>query len=115
MKKLLVALFILTFFSLSAQNDKKLQFDFDINSFDKFDGVYLFPNPVKDNVTIEFDDYQNCSVYLFDLQGKRIFKQRVEDEIDATYDLTHLGSGTYLLFIVDEKKHLAINFKLQKI
>jgi hypothetical protein len=115
MKNLFVLLIFLTAFSSFGQKSGEISFDFNINTYGKLRGVDLFPNPVKNNLTIEFDDIQNCSIYLFDLQGKRIFKQRIEDEMDATYDLSNLESGTYLLFIVDEKKHLATNFRLQKL
>jgi hypothetical protein len=114
MKNLFVLLIGLMTFSSIAQKSGEIVFDFNINTYGKLHGVNLFPNPVKDKLTIEFEDYQDCTIYLFDLQGKRIFKQRIEDELDATYDLSNLEKGTYLLFVVDDKKHLAANFRLQK-
>jgi hypothetical protein len=113
--KTMVFLLFLSAFNLQAQKTGEINFDIDINSYERLEGVFIFPNPVKDKLTVEFKDFNNGIIYLYNLQGKRIFKQRVEDNREATFDLSNLKKGTYMLFVIDKKRRLAANFKLHKL
>ena len=115
MKKIIIALLFLTTLTTYSQESGEISFDFDTNLYANFDEVNLISNQVSDFITIEFDDYQNCTVYLFDIQGKRIFKQKVDDEMEVSYSIANLEPGTYLLFVIDKKNKKAINFRINKL
>jgi len=115
MKKLIFGLLFLTTLTMFSQESGEINFDFGVNLYDSFDDVHLVSNQVSDFITIEFDDYQNCTVYLFDVQGKRIFKQKVEDEMEVSYSVANLEAGTYLLFIIDRNNKKATNFRVKKL
>ncbi len=61
------------------------------------EGLYLFPSPVRDELTIKFDKYEtSVNINIFDSMG-RVRKNLYEIEgIQAHVDITDLPSGVYL-------------------
>ncbi len=56
----------------------------------------IFPNPVKDNLTIAIDQW--ATVNLFDLQGKLLVSQVGSENIN--FQMTNLSNGIYFLEII---------------
>ncbi len=116
MKNLALLLILLTTTGmLSAQKTGEISLKQNIENYSRLTGVTIFPNPVKDRLNIELDDYQNCLIYLYDINGKKVFKQKIEDDIQASFDISNLDTGTYLLFIINEQDKKSVNFRIQKL
>lgn len=54
--------------------------------------VKVFPNPTTG--IIKLDTYEKCTVEVYDIRGRRIFKQPINNNV---VDLSSLESGTYVL------------------
>jgi hypothetical protein len=84
-----------------------------------YDGISVkaFPNPTTDfiNVLVETTGSSqiNCSVELFDIQGKLLMNQRLEDK-SMQLDMSQFANGTYFLKVSDRGKTMLQNFKILK-
>lgn len=58
----------------------------------------LYPNPTKDIVDLHFNDQEERTIDLFDLNGRRILSKSSDNRYDKL-DLSNLQSGIYLLKI----------------
>jgi hypothetical protein len=62
--------------------------------------VKLFPNPVQDKLNIYIlGDNSQKNVLLYDVTGKIVYKQRVNDMI-TTLDIQKLSNGIYILKVI---------------
>lgn len=66
-------------------------------SVEKFslDTVRLHPNPVKSNLTIDLKSNVATNIEIFDILGKRVFKNTIDKT--STINLQDLKSGIYLV------------------
>ncbi|RED98336.1 G8 domain-containing protein [Marinoscillum furvescens] len=64
----------------------------------------LFPNPAKDFLNVAFanDEMKNAEVNIFDLSGKMVHSQILNDS--KTINIKSLKTGTYLLKLVHNNK-----------
>ena len=68
----------------------------------------LFPNPVADNLTIEFENsYQNVQINLFSFLGQLVKTVEVENSIKVEINMSDLPSGSYLVKINADEKTLS--------
>lgn len=74
----------------------------DIESFT----VQIFPNPVTDQLKIEFADFDKYTVTLFDLSGKMIHTQNAG--MNTAIDMQTLPSGNYILSIQNSDKERVV-------
>lgn len=85
-----------------------VQFDFvygkitDVAPFDTYKLFSLYPNPVIDELTMEFHGYKNqiIEMELMDITGKRCFRQQTRmggDQNKYRCQLKELKSGIYLM------------------
>ncbi len=70
-------------------------------AFNQF--VHVYPNPAKEFINIKIEknkyfDYTDFSIYLYDLNGKRIKKTIKENSID----ISNLNPGIYILKLISE-------------
>ncbi|WP_225034758.1 endonuclease [Winogradskyella sp. SM1960] len=65
--------------------------DFDIDS------VKLFPNPVKNNLTIDLKSNVDTNIEIFDILGKRVLKNTISKT--STLNLQALNKGIYIVKI----------------
>jgi hypothetical protein len=64
-------------------------------------GFKLFPNPAKNNFTIECDVQKGpCTVLLMDINGRMIFQKTVTAKT-TRIDLPALAHGTYMVRVTD--------------
>ena len=57
----------------------------------------LFPNPVKDQLTINLSDEMITSVTIFDVLGKKVFSESNFQNSEVTIDTSKLTNGIYLV------------------
>jgi len=115
MKNLLTGLFLLINLGILAQETGQINLGFNSKAYDGFKNVHLLSNQISDYLTIEFEDYETCKIYLFNTEGRRIFKQRVENQIEVSYSISNLKPGIYLLFVVDKDRQKLTSFRITKI
>ncbi|MEP7168435.1 MAG: T9SS type A sorting domain-containing protein [Bacteroidota bacterium] len=65
-------------------------------------GFSVFPNPVKDNLNIEFtsDNKQEVQLQLYDISGRKVISQSfmpVEGMNSGKADVSHISKGTYFI------------------
>jgi len=84
-----------------------------------FSLVKLYPNPVKDNLTIELMLKEKGTVrcIVFDILGNSVSKEELHIEYNGTtritLDLSKLHSGIYILKTEKEGKAVSFRFKKQ--
>jgi hypothetical protein len=74
-----------------------------IQDLETENGLQIFPNPVIYELTItNYDFKQGDMVELFDMQGKRVFAERINSQFSIlnspfVIDMTPFQSGNYIL------------------
>ncbi|MBL0341769.1 MAG: T9SS type A sorting domain-containing protein [Bacteroidetes bacterium] len=82
--------------------------------------IKIFPNPFKENLTINFGKLMNVDVELkiFDMLGKLTaqFKINMENDIlQKVLDLSHLENGIYLIELSSKDGANLMNYKIVKL
>jgi len=86
-----------------------------IEDYGVLENVRVFPNPVKDILQIALPENRNYEVHLFDLTGKEILNNYIENTDKAQYNISQYKTGMYLLVIIDRAHKRSVTFKLQKL
>jgi opacity protein-like surface antigen len=82
------------------------------------DAVSLYPNPASEIVYVDLQDeslikkYNSLSIRLFDMQGKLITQQEI-NQVVTPFTLTNMSEAVYLLQIMHEQQPIK-SFKLYK-
>lgn len=76
---------------------------FDITSIDdKLNGISVYPNPAKEYLTVEFNDYANYRVQIIDLMGRVQLQTAFAQQATQTLNVAEFH-GPHLLRIEDEQ------------
>ena len=68
-----------------------------VNELNLDDTVSIYPNPVTDNVKVNFPkNMNNASVSVFNVLGKKVISQEL-NTTNNKIEVSHLNSGVYLL------------------
>ncbi len=86
-----------------------------IEDYGVLEGLKIYPNPVRNNLSIQLPDYGNYEIYLFDMTGKQLWQNNIEDENQASYNMSNYKTGVYILTIVDRQNKKAKTIKIQKL
>ncbi|MBO0323535.1 T9SS type A sorting domain-containing protein [Muricauda sp. CAU 1633] len=80
-----------------------------------FSDIHYYPNPTKDELTIDGGSFQGkLDIQLFDFAGRLVFRQMSNTQTDVVrLDVSSLEQGTYLGLIIPEGEEM-IQFKLLK-
>lgn len=77
-----------------------------------YSGISVYPNPVKDNLSIEFnDDNINRLIKISDLSGTVLIEKNISDN-NQIIDFSGLKKGFYIINIISEIE--SINLKILK-
>jgi len=70
----------------------------------EFDGlkINLFPNPMKETLSIKLSETIETNVIIMNINGKR-FRNRVISDIETTVDVSELSSGIYFIKLKNQK------------
>ena len=72
--------------------------------------VALIPNPVKNKLTIQFDEVQTASqVTIYSIQGQELSSFNMNSE-QETIDISNFSNGIYIVKITDEKGSFTSRF-----
>lgn len=97
-----------------------LQSNFTITGIDAFSEndivqYSVFPNPVKDILTMEYsaDKEIELSVYLYNLEGKSLFTNKISTSTKSSeINFTSLQSGYYILKVFTEDQSFLKTYKI---
>ena len=79
------------------------------------DRLKVFPNPGKGVFTVILPAHERGELLVSDLNGKLVFEQKTNGEIQRTLDLSHLSNGVYFCrFTADANVQLVIRMVLVK-
>ncbi len=84
-----------------------------VNDYEKLSGIKIYPNPVKDNLYIEFSTGDVYELHLFDVSGKEIFI-KPDNKLKSVINMTGYPTGIYMLGVVDRKNKKVKTFKFRK-
>ncbi len=65
--------------------------------------LIVFPNPVKDQLTVQTNDLVG-ELLLYDLKGKKIVQQNIFHDLQTTINVESLSSGIYFLQFISGNK-----------
>jgi endonuclease I len=72
--------------------------------------INLYPNPVKNILTIDLIAYETVKIEIYDILGKRVFKTQIKG--DSKINLQALKTGVYIMKLT--KNNMSISKKLIK-
>ncbi len=85
-----------------------------IENYSLLKNAHVFPLAIDTHLDIDLAEYGNYEIYLFDKNGRKIFKRKIHNNIQTSFDLNNLESGHYLLYIIDRIHKQAANFNIEK-
>ena len=59
----------------------------------------VYPNPASDYLIIELEQSVNADILVYDINGKLVIKDKLNDEQQKQLDFSFLNQGNYLLHI----------------
>lgn len=82
----------------------------DVDDLSSENDLIIYPNPVKDILTITDKDIQNKSVSIFNLTGTKVWSGIVKEQ---NINIAHLPAGVYILEISNNKEKQTIRIVKQ--
>lgn len=64
--------------------------------------ISIYPNPVKDWLTIETIDCTNCTIKVYNLNGKLLYSERLNG-LQERIEVSQLSNGVYFLVVENER------------
>ncbi len=96
--------------SCTVSSNQYLSITFDLEEFAQSIDLRVFPNPVKDNLTIAFDnpDLEKSKVQLIDAKGTSVYSTSFNSSstVEKQISLSHLQRGNYLIKITIGKRDI---------
>jgi hypothetical protein len=84
-----------------------------VDNFDFKNSIKILQNPIKDNVSIEFDQtHSKLELSIYDITGKKVFESNYSNTDKINID-SKLNSGVYIINITNEN-NLKADLKLIK-
>jgi hypothetical protein len=72
-------------------------------------GFEIYPNPASEVMQIEFNrDYLGSDIEFYDVQGRRVLSDRVENTSVQTLNISGLTQGIYILKIGEDTKRISV-------
>ncbi|HNS17389.1 MAG TPA: T9SS type A sorting domain-containing protein [Bacteroidales bacterium] len=82
-------------------------------------GVTVYPNPVKDLLTVEITSLEKepqIQLELFDFVGQRIYDQTIRSQTHKEQlDVSPFSSSLFVLRVINLNSHLTQSFKIHKV
>jgi beta-glucanase (GH16 family) len=83
---------------------------------EEYNNIKVYPNPANEKVNIELpsDLINNCSIYIMNIHGRKLYSQDVINDAKIEINITNYISGMYLLNIFDIKNQAIHSYKIIK-
>ena len=73
----------------------------------------VYPNPTSDFVIVELENDNNGEILIYDINGKLMISDKLDNERIKQFDFSKFSQGNYLLYInIKDKRDI---YKIQKI
>lgn len=109
-------------------SDSELTFNLIINNVEKVikaniatglvsevdERITIYPNPVKDNLTIDFGSLINCSVRITNVLGQTIYSSHINNQKEGINMTKFATRGLFYLQIFDNQNKLIYTKKILK-
>lgn len=82
-------------------SDDILDSNYDVQTIGKFDYT-LSPNPVADQLSINFKELFNGQVEIYSPNGVLLFEKKIRNEVIVTFNMSNLPGGAYIVKVKDE-------------
>jgi len=84
----------------------------DVEDYTYWEGVYMYPNPVREVTALHFPETGDYEIVIYDLTGKEIWRTTAEQSQTVQLSLGTLGAGTYIAGIRDHsrRRYAALKF-----
>lgn len=71
--------------------------------------IYVFPNPAKENINIEFINFNGKTAYLriLNMNGSELLKEKIKTDKNLNMNISHLPPGRYHLTVYQTNKNQA--------
>jgi len=90
--------FCVGFYYKLPKNTDNLEVLTGINTAQIKKNIRIFPNPVENELHIDFPSYENLeSLTITDLSGRTVLKQNITAKQNNVIDVSHLPSGLYII------------------
>lgn len=78
--------------------------DVSVNDMNEDFAFKIYPNPAKENITIEFDDVKNYSIRVIDFSGRTLISEELVS-LKYLLERKNIQDGIYILSITDDKEN----------
>ncbi len=85
-----------------------------IENYQALEGVSLYPNPVKNRLTVGLPGGKSYEIHIHSLSGKEIMQMHTESSL-VRIDARPFPPGVYLVTIIDRENRQFVTCKIQKI
>ncbi len=86
-----------------------------VENYGQLQAVQIYPNPVQTNLYINVPETQKYELYLYDLNGKQLLHNNIEEANQSAWNLSKQKTGIYLLIIIDRIHQKTGQYKIQKL
>lgn len=77
----------------------------------------VYPNPTKNHLFVQWNNGadKNCTIAIYDMLGKSVLQQSVENTgaITEQLDISHLAAGSYVLIVRNEHQFVKRHFVVE--
>ena len=73
-------------------------------------GFKLYPNPASSTINIETDHMENCLIEIFNIQGKLVSSESLENMKKQQIDISNLTKGTYICKLTGSSGQMTQSF-----
>lgn len=85
-----------------------------LDSFDKLTDIRIYPNPATDYVFVQKPADKKLEVSLYDLAGKYIPVESIQNEDYIRLKMGHLANAVYWLLVIDKDSKQYATHKIVK-
>lgn len=84
-----------------------------VNPCKKGEGILVYPNPAKDEVTIVLNSRSFTGISIRNSLGQAIYERNVISDEPLHFDVSQLASGVYYIIAWEEEKQHAVKFVVE--
>ena len=85
------------------QGDVDIKENLSVEDITSANGVSIYPNPSKDQVTLALNYKSKVSIDIIDVAGRRVYSSTdVNGQLNQTLDVSNYAAGTYLVQITHD-------------
>ena len=75
--------------------------------------IIVYPNPAKDNITIQTKQLKGGSLLIYDIMGKEVLSTRINND-ETILNINNLKTGVYILKVLNKENLIVGNKKIIK-